>query len=125
MKVEVPLSAGAAQPIKPARCVAADRGAARAPALLVPHWILRPVHAEAVASADDRARLERRARYFTRAPMRLDAIEMLDENVLGVRTSPDPRTGETERDLEILDWVHAVNSQLPDPQSYAVRYSGA
>ena len=83
------------------------------------------VHAEQVAPADDRARLERLARYITRAPMRLDALELVDGNVVRVRTPPDPRSGETECRLDLLDWIHAVVSQVPDARQHVVRYFGA
>lgn len=83
------------------------------------------VHAEQVAPADDRARLERLARYITRAPMRLDALELIEEDVVRVRTPPNPRSGETECRLDLLDWVHAVVSQLPDARQHVVRYFGA
>ena len=83
------------------------------------------LHAQQVAGPEDRPRLERLARYVTRAPMRLDAIAALDDGRLRVHTPPDPRTGETDRTLDALDWVHAVTSQIPDPRQHLVRYFGA
>ena len=57
--------------------------------------------------------------------MRLDAIEIRDDGSLLIRTPPDPRTGETDRRLDVLDWVHAVTGQIPDRGHHLVRYFGA
>ena len=57
--------------------------------------------------------------------MRLDALETIADGRLRVRTPPDPRTGESDRTLDVLDWVHAVTTQIPDPRQHLVRYFGA
>jgi hypothetical protein len=72
------------------------------------------VHATQLAGPEDRAQLERLARYVTRAPIRLDALEALDQGCKGsvqVRTPPDPRTGQTHRTLDVLDWIHAITTR--------------
>ena len=73
---------------------------------------------------DDKDRLERLARYLTRAPLRLDAVVEDDDGRIRLATPPDPATGATERILDPLDWIHAVTSQIPDRGRHAERRYG-
>jgi hypothetical protein len=73
----------------------------------------------------DKERLERLARYLTRAPLRLDAVVEDEEGRIRLATPLDPATGATERILDPLDWIHAVTSQIPDRGKHAVRRYGA
>jgi hypothetical protein len=82
-------------------------------------------YAEQLVAAQDRQRLERLARYLTRAPVPLDTVVELDDTTVEVTTPPDPHTGQTRRLLDPLDWVHAVTTQIPDPGQHMVRYYAA
>ena len=82
-------------------------------------------HADEPVEALDAASLERLARYVTRAPIRIDAIEIDDEGRVRITTPPDPRSGATELVLDPLQWIHAITSQIPDRRSHVVRYYGA
>jgi len=73
---------------------------------------------------DEPDRLERLARYLTRAPLRIDAVEQDEEGRIRISTPPDPSTGATVRVLDPLDWIHAVTSQIPDRGRHGVRYYG-
>ncbi|MGH7820172.1 MAG: transposase, partial [Candidatus Binatia bacterium] len=73
----------------------------------------------------DTASLERLTRYITRAPIRIDAIEIDDEGRVRITTPPDPRSGATELALDPLEWIHAITSQIPDRRQHVVRYYGA
>ena len=42
------------------------------------------------------------------------ALSKLVDGSLRVRTPPDPSSGETQRTLDLLDWVDGVTSQVPD-----------
>ena len=74
---------------------------------------------------DEPQRLERLARYLTRAPVPIDSVDDDGGGQIKVATPPDPSTGTTARVLDPLDWIHAVTSQIPDRGKHAVRYYGA
>jgi len=57
------------------------------------------VHATEPIQPEDTARQEHLARYITRAPLRLDAVERQSDTTMMVRTPTDPRT--SQRDLEL------------------------
>jgi hypothetical protein len=73
---------------------------------------------------DEPGRLERLARYLTRAPLRIDTVEQDREGRIRISTPPDPSTGATVRVLDPLDWIHAVTNQIPDRGQHGVRYYG-
>jgi hypothetical protein len=81
-------------------------------------------HAEQILAPDDTDHLERLARYLTRAPMPIDAVDAGDNGDVRLTTPPDPRTGERELRLDPLDWIHALCQQIPDPRQHLVRYYG-
>lgn len=83
------------------------------------------VCARQLVMPDETERLLRLARYMTRAPVRLKSIDKLDDDRVRVTTPPDPRTGQCNRTLDVLDWIHAVTTQIPDPKQHGVRYLGA
>jgi hypothetical protein len=140
------------------------------------------VHGAQVAHADEPDRLERLARYVTRAPWALDRVIEggegdKDDARLGggagdrdgdgahgegtgdcaddggargdggdggqdgvlrggprqagsaarvrVLTPPDPSSGRTVLELDALEFVHRVTTQIPDPRRHLVRYYGA
>jgi hypothetical protein len=73
-----------------------------------------------------RSRRPRKAlRYITRAPIRIDAIEIDDQGRVRITTPPDPRSGPTELLLDPLEWIHAITTQIPDRRSHVLRYYGA
>jgi hypothetical protein len=74
---------------------------------------------------EEKDRLERLARYLTRAPLRLDAVHEDDKGRIRLATPPDPSSGATERVMDPLDGIHAVTSQIPDRGKHAVRRYGA
>jgi hypothetical protein len=79
-------------------------------------------HGEPRVPAADAEAAERLARYLTRAPLALDAVEWTAGGELRVHTPPDPRTGLPDRVLDPLDLIHAITSQIPDPGQHLVRY---
>ena len=42
-----------------------------------------------------------------------------------VLTPPDPETGRTVLEMDALEFVHRVTTQIPDPRRHLVRYYGA
>ena len=83
------------------------------------------VHAEQLVGADDTKRLEMLARYLTKPPVRLDTVSQLDDGSVRVSTPPHPSTGQRECKLDVLDWIHAVTSHIPDARQHSVVYFGA
>jgi len=83
------------------------------------------VHAGAEVQASNAESLERLGRYMTRAPVSLAKVFLEKEGRVKLLTPPDPRTGETSRVFDALDWVHAVTRQIPDARQHMVRYQGA
>jgi hypothetical protein len=75
--------------------------------------------------ADDRDKLERMARYITRPPIAIGSVQITPEGQVLISTPPDPRTGESIKLLDPLEWVHAITSQIPDPGQHTVLYFGA
>jgi hypothetical protein len=61
---------------------------------------------------------------MTRAPIRIDAIEIDNEGRVRITTPPDPRSGATELVLDPLEWIQAITSQIPDRRQHVVRYYG-
>ena len=51
-------------------------------------------------------------------------MEETGEGRIRVRTPPDPRTGETEVELDPVEFVHVLGRQVPDPGQHMVRYYG-
>ena len=68
------------------------------------------VHAEQRVEAHDTARLDRLARYLTRAPVRIDSVSNLDDNTVHVSTPAHPATGRKQCILDVLEWRHAVTA---------------
>ena len=82
------------------------------------------VHGEQLVMPDERHRLERLARYLTRPPVSVGSVHLTDDGRVVVETPPDPRSGERLKTLDMLDWIHAVTSQIPDPGHHVTRYYG-
>ena len=70
-------------------------------------------------------RLERLARYATRAPLASGAVRERPDGQIEVDTPPDPKTGSTVKVLDRLDFVHALCQQIPDHGLHQSRYWGA
>jgi hypothetical protein len=81
------------------------------------------VHVGPAILPDDKTALKHLARYCTRAPLRLDALEETAQGVV-VRTPPDPRTGQTQLILDPLALIHRLGQQIPAPHQHLVRYYG-
>jgi hypothetical protein len=77
-----------------------------------PSWF--SLNATQLVMPDEPQRLERLARYLTRAPLRIDAAEQDDSGQIRIATPLDPMTGATERILDPLDWIRALTTQIPD-----------
>ena len=69
-------------------------------------------------------RLEHLARYVTRAPLRLDAMELLANGRVRVRTPVHPQTGATRMELDVLEMIRRLCAQIPDPRQHMVLYFG-
>ena len=72
----------------------------------------------------DTERQEHVARYVTRAPVRLDAIERKDQGKVLVQTPYDPRTGQRNLELDDLELIRRLCAQIPAPRQHLVRYFG-
>ncbi|HKK70807.1 MAG TPA: transposase, partial [Candidatus Krumholzibacteria bacterium] len=72
----------------------------------------------------DTERQEHVARYVTRAPVRLDAIERKDQGKVLVQTPYDPRTGQRTLELDDLELIRRLCAQIPAPRQHLVRYFG-
>jgi hypothetical protein len=72
----------------------------------------------------DSERQEHVARYVTRAPVRLDAIERKDQGKVLVQTPYDPRTGQRTLELDDLELIRRLCAQIPAPRQHLVRYFG-
>jgi hypothetical protein len=65
------------------------------------------------------------ARYIARAPFALGKIHVLAKDRVRVDTPPDPRTGATHVEMDALEFVHRVTTQIPDARRHLIRYYGA
>ena len=72
----------------------------------------------------DTERKEHVARYVTRAPVRLDAIERKDQGKVLVQAPYDPRTGQRTLELDDLELIRRLCAQIPAPRQHLVRYFG-
>ena len=70
------------------------------------------VYAEQLVWDDEPQRLEKLARYLTRAPVRVGGVSQTQDSRVLLTTPPDPLTGETLLFLDSLDWVHAICQQI-------------
>ena len=83
------------------------------------------VHATEPVLPDDKERQEHLARYITRAPLRLDAVNRTeDRQQVKVRTPPDPVTGRNVMELDRLELIRRLCTQIPAPRQHLVRYYG-
>jgi len=82
------------------------------------------VHATEPIQPEDTARQEHLARYITRAPLRLDAVERQSDTTTMVRTPTDPRTGQRDLELDNLELIRRLTAQIPAPRQHLVRYYG-
>jgi hypothetical protein len=55
----------------------------------------------------------------------IGSVHITPEGQVLISTPTDPRTGESVKIFDPLDWVHAITSQIPDPRQHTVRYFGA
>jgi hypothetical protein len=65
------------------------------------------------------------ARYIARAPFALGKIHVLAKDRVRVDTPPDPRTGATHVEMDALEFIHRVTTQIPDARRHLIRYYGA
>ena len=82
------------------------------------------VHATEPILPDDTDRQEQLARYITRAPVRLDAVERQDATTMKVRTPFHPETGKRDMELDGLELIRRLCAQIPAPRQHLVRYYG-
>ncbi len=83
------------------------------------------MHRDEPVEAEDHRSLERLVRCITRAPIRIDTIEIGNQGRVRITTPPDPRSGATELVLDPLEWIHTITTQIPDRRQHVVRYYGA
>ena len=83
------------------------------------------VYANQIVFDDEPDRLERLARYLTRAPLGVEAVRTNGDGQVEVSTPPQPRTKDTVLRLDPLDWIHAICQQIPDRGQHLTRYYGA
>jgi len=83
------------------------------------------VYGRQVAHADEPGKLERLARYIARAPFALGKIHVLAKDRVRVDTPPDPKTGATHVEMDVLEFIHRVTTQVPDARRHLIRYYGA
>ena len=75
--------------------------------------------------AGEEKRMERLARYATRAPLAAGVVRERPDGRIEIDTPPDPKTGSTVKVLDRLDFVHALCQQIPDQGLHQIRYRGA
>lgn len=78
-----------------------------------------------VAHTDEPGKLERLARYIARAPFALGKIHLLGKDRVRVDTPPDPKTAATHVEMDALEFIHRVTTQIPDARRHLIRYYGA
>jgi len=83
------------------------------------------VYAEQLVLDHEPQRLEKLARYLTRAPVRIDDLSETQDSRVSLTTTPHPLTGDTLLLLDPLDWVHAICQQIPDRGQHLTRFYGA
>jgi len=83
------------------------------------------VHGKQRVDASDGDALERLGRYVTRPALATGAVTLREDGRVEVATPPDPKTGAKDIVLDVLDFVHAVVTQIPDARKHLVRYYGA
>jgi hypothetical protein len=57
--------------------------------------------------------------------MAIGSVQITPEGQVLISTPMDPRTGESIKILDPLEWAHAITSQIPDPGQHTVLYFGA
>ena len=82
------------------------------------------INARHLVMPHERQRLERLARYLTRPALSMASVKLAEDGRVCVDTPPDPRTGDSVKRLDVLDWIHAIASQIPDPRTHVTRYYG-
>jgi len=82
------------------------------------------VHASEPVLPTDRERLEKIARYDSRAPLALDAMQLLADGRVRVRTPHHPQTGATRMDLDALEMIRRLCAQIPDARQHMTLYYG-
>ena len=82
------------------------------------------VHDSEPVLPDDRDRLEHLARHVCRAPIRLDAMDFVDEQRVHVKTPVHPQTGATRVDLDVFEMIRRSCTQIPDARQHMVTYYG-
>ncbi len=65
------------------------------------------------------------ARYIARAPFALGQIHLLPKDRVRVDTPPDPKTGPTHVEMDALEFIHRVTTQIPDARRHLIRYYSA
>jgi hypothetical protein len=83
------------------------------------------VHGQQGAHADEPGKLERLLRSIARAPFALGKMQLLPDGRVRVETPPAPRPGQTSLVLDVLEFIHRVTTQIPDPRRHLIRYYGA
>jgi len=83
------------------------------------------VYANQLVFDDEPDRLERLARYLTRAPLGVDTVRTNDDGQVELGTPPQPSSADTVLQLNPLDWIHALCQQIPDRGQHLTRYYGA
>jgi hypothetical protein len=83
------------------------------------------VYAEQLVLDHEPQRLDKLARYLTRAPVRVDAVSETQDSRVSLTTTPHPLTGQTLLLLDPPDWVHAICQQIPDRDQHLTRFYGA
>ena len=63
-------------------------------------------------------------RIVTRAPLRLDAMELLANGRVRVLTPVHPQTGSTRMELDVLEMIRRLCAQIPDSRQHMVTYYG-
>ena len=83
------------------------------------------VHGEQRVDASEGDALERLGRYVTGPALATGAVTLREDGRVCVATPPDPKSGAEGVVLDVLDFVHAVVTQIPDAGKHLVRYYGA
>jgi hypothetical protein len=82
------------------------------------------VHASEPVLPTDRERLEKIARYDARAPLALDAMVLLADGRVRVRTPHHPQTGATRMEFDALEMIRRLCAQIADARQHMTLYYG-
>jgi len=90
----------------------------------VAQWAGFSLHAGLGVEADQRAKLERLARYVSRPPVAVERLALTAQGQVRYRLKTPYRDGTTHIVLEPLDFIARLAALVPPPRAHLTRYHG-